>query len=73
MTEAPLVALTGATGFVGQYLAADLIRRGYRLRLLLRRPVEDAASADQEFIGDLARPRNLDQAMRDVDFVVHSA
>ncbi|SUB02730.1 Cholesterol dehydrogenase [Pannonibacter phragmitetus] len=73
MTEAPLVALTGATGFAGQYLASDLIRRGYRLRLLLRRPVEDAASADQEFIGDLARPRNLDQAMRDVDFVVHSA
>ena len=33
-----LVALTGATGFIGQYLLKELPKRGYRLRVLLRRP-----------------------------------
>ena len=34
----PLVALTGATGFIGQYLLKELPKRGYRVRVLLRRP-----------------------------------
>jgi len=34
----PLIALTGATGFIGQCLLRDLPKRGYRLRVLLRRP-----------------------------------
>ena len=34
----PLVALTGATGFIGQWLLKELPKRGYRLRVLLRRP-----------------------------------
>ena len=34
----PLVALTGATGFIGQCLLRELPKRGYRLRVLLRRP-----------------------------------
>ena len=37
----PLIALTGATGFIGQYLLKELPKRGYRLRVLLRR---DAAA-----------------------------
>ena len=32
------LALTGATGFMGQYLLRELPKRGYRLRMLLRRP-----------------------------------
>jgi uncharacterized protein YbjT (DUF2867 family) len=34
-----LLALTGATGFIGQYLLRELPKRGYRLRVLLRRPL----------------------------------
>ena len=34
----PLIALTGATGFIGQWLLRELPKRGYRLRVLLRRP-----------------------------------
>ena len=34
-----LLALTGATGFIGQHLLRELPKRGYRLRVLLRRPV----------------------------------
>jgi uncharacterized protein YbjT (DUF2867 family) len=33
-----LLALTGATGFIGQHLLWELPKRGYRLRVLLRRP-----------------------------------
>jgi len=32
-----LLALTGATGFIGQQLLRELPKRGYRLRVLLRR------------------------------------
>ena len=33
-----LVALTGATGFIGQYLLKELPQRGYRLRVLFSLP-----------------------------------
>lgn len=73
MHEKPLVALTGATGFVGRHLMADLSRRGYRLRVLLRRPVPEFTTGEQVLIGDLASPMNLNEAMRGVDYVIHSA
>lgn len=73
MGDKPLIALTGATGFVGRHLLMDLSRRGFRLRVLLRRPVPEFATGEQVLIGDLASPINLAQAMRDVDFVIHSA
>ena len=38
--NAPLIALTGATGFIGRHLLAELPKRGYRVRVLLRRPSE---------------------------------
>ena len=69
----PLIALTGATGFVGRHLMADLSRRGYRLRILLRRPVPEFTTGEQVLIGDLACPINLNEAMRGVDYVIHSA
>lgn len=73
MSKKPLIALTGATGFVGQHLMADLSRRGYRLRVLLRRPVPEFTTGEQVLIGDLARPINLNEAMHGVDYVLHSA
>ena len=33
-----LIALTGGTGFIGRYLLRELSNRGYRFRVLLRRP-----------------------------------
>src|SRR6266702_5972937 len=33
-----LLALTGATGFIGRHLLQELPKRGYRVRVLLRRP-----------------------------------
>ena len=69
----PLVALTGATGFVGRHLLADLGAHGCRVRVLLRRPSDGAPEADSAVIGDLARPVNMARALEGVDAVVHSA
>ena len=69
----PCLALTGGTGFIGQHVLRELTRRGYQVRVLLRRPTvlpPDCASA---VIGDLARPQNMASALADVDAVVHSA
>lgn len=68
-----LIALTGATGFIGRQLVAELPKRGYRVRVLLRRPAQIPLDCDSAVIGDLARPQNLVAAFRDVTAVVHSA
>jgi UDP-glucose 4-epimerase len=69
----PLVALTGATGFIGQYLLRELPKRGYRLRVLLRRPSTVPIASASAVVGDLARPVNMAAALADVDAVIHSA
>jgi UDP-glucose 4-epimerase len=69
----PLVALTGATGFIGRYLLRELPKRGYRLRVLLRRPSTLPMETASAIIGDLARPQNMAAALADVDAVIHSA
>jgi UDP-glucose 4-epimerase len=72
-SPSPLIALTGATGFIGRQLLADLPRRGYRVRVLLRRPTELPPEATGAVVGDIARPQNMSAALRDVDAVIHSA
>ena len=69
----PLIALTGATGFIGQCLLRELPKRGYRLRVLLRRPSVVPMVAASAVVGDLARPQNMAAALADVDAVIHSA
>ncbi len=38
MTQKPLLAVTGATGFVGQYVVKAALDAGYRVRALIRTP-----------------------------------
>jgi nucleoside-diphosphate-sugar epimerase len=68
-----LIALTGSTGFIGQHLVCELPKRGYRLRVLLRRPTSIPTNAASAVIGDIARPQNMSAALQDVDAVIHSA
>jgi nucleoside-diphosphate-sugar epimerase len=68
-----LLALTGATGFIGQHLVRELPKRGHRLRVLLRRPASVPMAAASAVIGDLARPQNMSAALEGVDAVIHSA
>ncbi|MEM8574967.1 MAG: NAD-dependent epimerase/dehydratase family protein [Pseudomonadota bacterium] len=69
----PLVALTGATGFIGQHLLRGLTARGYRVRVLLRRPVQLPEPCASVLIGDIAKPYNMSEALAEVDAVIHSA
>jgi len=71
--QKPLLALTGATGFIGQYLVKELPKRGYRLRVLLRSPTALPQGCAGAVIGDLARPHNMAEALAGVDAVIHSA
>ena len=71
-SDRPVIALTGATGFIGQHLLHELPKRGYRLRVLLRRPTAVPLESASAVVGDLARPQNMTAALADVDAVIHS-
>jgi UDP-glucose 4-epimerase len=68
-----LLALTGATGFIGQHVLRELPKRGYRLRVLLRRPTAVPTWSASAVIGDLTRLQNMSEALAGVDAVIHSA
>ena len=68
-----LIALTGATGFIGQHLLHGLPKSGHRVRVLLRRPACTPMPVASAVIGDLARPQNMSAALEGVDAVIHSA
>jgi len=69
-----LIALTGATGFIGQYLLRELPKRGHRVRVLLRSPVPAIPlQVSAAVIGDIRYPQNLTTALAGVDVMIHSA
>jgi 2-alkyl-3-oxoalkanoate reductase len=71
-----LVAVTGATGFVGRHLVASLASAGWRVRLLMRRdPVvpEWRGLEPQVVAGDLRDVAALDALVDGADRVVHVA
>jgi len=72
----PLVAITGATGFVGRRLVVQLAAAGWRVRLLMRRdPVvpEWRGIEPQIIAGDLSDTRALSRLVDGVQHVVHVA
>lgn len=71
-----LVAVTGASGFVGPHLVSALARRGWKVRLLLRRwsPLPSLAGVEAEIVwGDLSDEGALCRLVDGVDAVVHAA
>jgi 2-alkyl-3-oxoalkanoate reductase len=71
-----LVAVTGATGFLGRYIIRELIQNGWRVRVLARTyPVHEQFS-DLKFEavpGDLSNPSALRALVRGADRIVHVA
>ena len=73
---AGLVAVTGATGFVGSHLVGALARRGWKVRLLIRRwsPLPSLAGVEADIIlGDLADGTALARLVDGADAVIHAA
>jgi nucleoside-diphosphate-sugar epimerase len=71
-----LVAVTGASGFVGPHLVSALARRGWKVRLLLRRwsPLPSLAGVEAEIVwGDLSDGTALGRLVEGADAVVHAA
>jgi NADH dehydrogenase len=69
-----LIAMTGATGFVGRHVAALLARRGHTVRALVRRPARAAAVAGvvaERVPGDVGDADALAALVRGADAVVH--
>jgi len=69
------ILVTGATGFVGRQLVADLVNSGAKVRAVLRRPDAMAATAEIEtvLIPTIGRNTEWSGAMEGVDAVVHLA
>jgi dTDP-L-rhamnose 4-epimerase len=77
------ILVTGGAGFVGIHLCRDLIRRGFKVRVLdnldpqvhgkgARRP-HALPRAVEWMRGDVTRPADVETAMTDVDAIFHLA
>ena len=68
--------ITGATGFVGGYLAEALVERGWEVSAIVR-PHSDTALLEQLGVtlvrGDLSEPQTVTKAVSEVDTVIHCA
>jgi nucleoside-diphosphate-sugar epimerase len=72
-----VVAVTGATGFIGQHLTAALAAHGFRQRLLVRRlptlPATETAASIELVVGDLSDSAALKRLVRGAGAVIHLA
>ncbi|HEU4384592.1 MAG TPA: NAD-dependent epimerase/dehydratase family protein [Anaeromyxobacteraceae bacterium] len=76
--EAPgmRVLVTGATGFVGSWVARELVARGHEVRALIR-PTSALANLEglelEQIQGDVTDLASVERALRGCQAVVHSA
>ncbi len=68
--------VTGANGFVGSHLCEKLLSIGCRVCALVRKTsnLRFLKNLDIEYrYGDVCHPQSLNNAVRDIDFIFHSA
>jgi dihydroflavonol-4-reductase len=70
------VLVTGATGFIGSFLAEALLQRGYEVRSLVRSSsrLNWIEHLNMEcYFGNLDNPTAIEKSLHDVDYVFHVA
>ncbi|MCW5617870.1 MAG: NAD(P)-dependent oxidoreductase [Nitrosomonas sp.] len=67
-----LVAVTGATGFIGRRLVNSLVDAGWRIKAITRKKIADTDSVNWLY-GDLNSLPVLTDLVRDVSAVIHCA
>ena len=70
MTE---ILVTGASGFIGRYLCAELESRGNAVRRAVRRALPDGTSGVSFSVGDFCGLTDWTEALYRTDIVVHLA
>jgi nucleoside-diphosphate-sugar epimerase len=68
-----MTALTGATGFLGRYLAEELLRRGHRVRALVRDARRLRVQGLEVVEGDVNDVTALEEAFDGAQTVIHNA
>jgi nucleoside-diphosphate-sugar epimerase len=71
---AAVIAVTGATGFAGRHVVAELLRRGHAVRALARDPSKAGLPEGVELVaGDLSNISSLATLVRDAGAMIHVA
>lgn len=65
--------VTGANGFIGKHLCAELLRQGQFVRAAVRSASSSIDNAEAAVIGEIDGTTNWADALRDVDVVIHLA
>ncbi len=74
MVKLKTVLITGASGYIGSFLARYLQDQGYRVRVLVRQIPDYLKNSGFEiFVGDLTEKQSLVNSCKDIDVVVHAA
>ncbi len=73
----PQILLLGATGFIGQELARQLIAQGHAVRALVRNPsrlpTDIRSQLGDVVVGDLSRENDIATALAGIEYVYHLA
>ena len=67
------VLVTGGAGFIGSHVADTLEEEGYQVVLFDTVPSEYKSQSQEEFIGDILIPGEIEKAMEGCDLVYHFA
>lgn len=67
------ILVTGASGFVGQAVCAELRRRGFQVRAVLRKPQAGFPEHEQAIVSALDGHTDWSAALSGVDAVIHLA
>jgi nucleoside-diphosphate-sugar epimerase len=67
------VLVTGATGFIGRHLCAELLHRGYRVRAALRDVAKVPGGCEAFHLPDISAETDWSGALQGVDAVIHLA